>query len=150
MTVEYTLLPLKYALAFQITSESLAEVNNALDHFKGEFRASNGWTIKKVACPQIDMTSKTIFLRGSSTNRDYEPSVATFDSNVQRDVTIKEIGEAILEFNYAAAWYAGCRTIFEQSERLAFFGWTGTEPVKIDKDGDGNNKLPNRPFFSYN
>lgn len=148
--VEYTLLPLKNTLVFQITKQSLADVKQALEYFKGDNQTSNGWSIKQVAQPQIDMASKTIFLRGMSKHKDNIAQVLTFNSDVERDAAMKEIKQAMLDFNYVAAFYDSCGLCWEQAERWAIFGWTGTAPIKIDEDGDANNKLPNKPFFSYN
>lgn len=90
------------AIAFQVVSQSTL----ITDHIKkfGPFTASNGWSIKIENAPELDVRTKTIFLRGSNASLDKRVD-RTWDmnSNYSRDNVISAVDKALNELVSAVA-----------------------------------------------
>ena len=90
------------AIAFQVTDQS----TKITDFIKrnGPFVASNGWTIAVESAPELDVATKTIFLRGSNSSLDKRVD-RTWDinSNYNRDNVICAADDALNELVHAVA-----------------------------------------------
>jgi len=96
MLLKYNLIPLQRAFVFQILGqdESLSEYVK----YNGPFRASNGWEVKIVAEPEVNVEERTIYLRGKDSTKDLNAHRnCHFDSNYDRDYVIDEVNSALKE-----------------------------------------------------
>jgi hypothetical protein len=88
--------PFERAIAFQVTNQN----PQITDYIKqnGIFRASNGWTVTCQVAPELDIATKTIYLRGSNSNLDKRVD-RTWDlkDNYRRDKYINEADQALKE-----------------------------------------------------
>ena len=97
------------AFNFQIHEQS----KDLTDFVKdcGYFHSTNGWKVEVAAHPEIYLSGKTIYLRGSNANKDFKiQSVSDVDQSVvnRLDFQIKEtLGELVKSFKQAQK-YRGC------------------------------------------
>lgn len=95
--LKVNLVKLDKYLAFQV-SEQTAPVTAYIDLLGKRFTASNGWKIKSIHAPEIDLKSKTIYLRGSETIGDNRVWLAENKDQATIDLAYNEIKLAIKEF----------------------------------------------------
>lgn len=96
------LIPFVKAFIFQIVNQ-----NKRLDEFLktvgGTYRATNGWKIKTSKAPEVDIDSKTIWLRGGDKQQDLRVHrYWNISSDFIRDKYIAEIDSALNEFANSA------------------------------------------------
>lgn len=85
------------ALVFQITDQDLS-IDNYIN-LNGTFTATNGWTIRKANCPEIDVLTKTIFLRGDDFDkRRRVSSVWDLSSQSKAETIVSQVDTALREF----------------------------------------------------
>lgn len=95
--LKYSLLPLERAFAFQITEQS-ESIIQAIKYIGGSFYASNGWQIKIDACPEIRVTSRTIYLRGTDKDQNLRVDRTwNLSSNHYRDEILSQVKAALSE-----------------------------------------------------
>lgn len=95
--INYDLKAFERAFAFQIKSQD-PRVKSILDENGGVFYASNGWKIRISKVPEVNVFSKTIYLRGSDSSKDIRiDRTWNVPSNYYRDTVIKEVSDAITQ-----------------------------------------------------
>lgn len=95
--LNYSLLPMERAFAFQITEQS-ESIKRAINYVGGSFYSSNGWTIKLDACPEIRVTSRTIYLRGNDASHNLRVDRTwNLNSNLERDEILSQVNKALSE-----------------------------------------------------
>lgn len=101
--LDYTIGKFERALDFQVTKQS-TKYTNALK--QASFTASNGWTITTADCPELNVKSKTIYLRGADSSKDLRVD-RTWDlsSDLKRDQIVSEATHALEEFRTWVNWY---------------------------------------------
>lgn len=93
--ITYFLTPVDRGFAFRIDQQS-SLLTDALK--SKDFLASNGWRIAMEEGPAINISTKTIFLRGSNKDMDYRIDRSSdLASNRTRDKYVSEINSAIAE-----------------------------------------------------
>lgn len=108
MGITYNLDLFERAFAFQVLgqSHSLSEYVSKY----GPIFTSNGWKVVVDSEPEIDLTSKTIYLRGEKSSKDLKVDrVWDLHSNYQRDKIAREIRTAIDEVN-SKTWKTASKT----------------------------------------
>lgn len=150
--ITYSLKPFEKAFAFQITDQ-----NPAISKFLGKagsFRASNGWIIKVSKMPEVNIFSKTIYVRGTSSSNDFRiDRTWNLPSNTMRDTVIRDVNEALSELITSVRRYEQSRQmdkytvyfpdewdyiVYERSfAPEAEIAWNG----KFDSEGWGPNRL---------
>lgn len=147
--ITYSLKAFEKAYAFQITDQDPA-VKSFIDR-NGSFSASNGWIIKLAKVPEVNVFSKTIYLRGSNSSDDFRiDRTWNLPSNTMRDRVINEVSTAISELissikrstwkqpTYALFPYEWDYIVYEANfAPEARRTWSG----KFDSEGWGPNKL---------
>ena len=90
------------AVIFQITGQ-----DHSIDNYMnsvGTFNATNGWTIRKANCPEVDIRTKTIFLRGDSFDKRRRVSrVWDLSSQHLAEATVSQVDIALKELVNAVA-----------------------------------------------
>lgn len=94
--------PFERAIAFQVTNQD-DQITSYLKRV-GTFTASNGWKVTISVGPELDIRTKTIFLRGADANRNKRVD-RTWDltSNSNRDLYIQAADVALQELTNAAS-----------------------------------------------
>lgn len=82
------------AIAFQVVSQS-TEITDFIKK-NGTFHASNGWNIAIDNAPELDIASKTIYLRGSDVSQNKRVD-RTWDlsTNSRRDDYVRAVDQAL-------------------------------------------------------
>jgi hypothetical protein len=148
--INYDLKAFERAFAFQIKSQD-PEVTSFLRSIGGIFTASNGWKIKISKVPEINVFSKTIYLRGTDSSKNLRiDRTWNVPSNSYRDSVISGVSDAITElissvnarlnyqtYMYIPTWdeYNYTTARYWASEVQA--AWNG----KFDSEGWGPNKV---------
>lgn len=151
--IKYDLKAFECAYAFQITSQDPI-IAAYLNRIGGTYYASNGWKIRISKVPEIDVFSKTIYLRGSDASKDLRVDRTwNLPSNSFRDAVIGEVATAITEIISSARDYSHFVSVsfFEYGATgVSYFTPEVKAPAKfkIDSEGWGNNKLdPSKKTF---
>lgn len=148
--INYDLKAFERAFTFQIKSQD-PEVASFIRSLGGVFTASNGWKIKISKVPEINVFSKTIYLRGADSSK-YLRIDRTWNtpSNSYRDSVINGVSGAIAElissvnarlnyqtYMYVPTWdeYNYATVCYRTPEVQAT--WNG----KFDSEGWGPNKV---------
>jgi hypothetical protein len=148
--ITYSLKAFEKAYAFQITDQDPA-VKSFLDNRSGSFSASNGWVIKLAKVPEVNVFSKTIYLRGSNSSGNFRiDRTWNLPNNTMRDRVISEVSTAISELISSvkrSTWKQPTYEVFPDEWDYivyeAYFApeakptWSG----KFDSEGWGPNKL---------
>lgn len=161
--IEYNLNPFERAFIFQITKQD-SKVKSLLERIGGTFYASNGWKIQISAEPEVNVFSKTIFLRGSNASLDLKVDRTwNLPSNSFRDSVISQVKRALSEIISSAKTFNNFVTsdgvVFDRfiiSDKLLDFAEVlvniasevmppKRKQFRVDSEGWGNNKLdPNK------
>jgi len=95
--LSFVIKPYELAFTFQILSQD-SIIEDAINSVGGSFHTSNGWTIRVKNSPELKVVSKRIYLRGANSALDYRiDRTWNFSSNVERDMYISEIRQAMAE-----------------------------------------------------
>ena len=133
------------ALAFQVT-EQLPEVRQYLESIGGIFVADNGWYITTYKAPELNVTKKIIFLRGSNWADNLHVD-RTWDlkSNSVRDSIIAEVTTALHQFNASVYEAQALRTSTTVEESPIVFKTFAIELREPDttRHASGGNKSIN-------
>lgn len=162
--ISYKITPYERAFTFQILSQDRA-VKNAIDSVGGVYYTSNGWKVSVKNSPEVKVVSKRLYLRGANTANDWRiDRTWNFRSNYERDRAIASLETALndiisfareydnsryfvkddcweesaIMFDDYGVWYYNCAPEAQVIVR-------GSEPVKIDANGWGNNKPGDKP-----
>lgn len=149
--INYDLKAFERAFAFQITRQD-PEVASFLKSIGGIFTASNGWKIKISKVPEINVFSKTIYLRGTDSSKNLRiDRTWNTPSNRFRDTVITEVSAAITELISSVNARLNYQTYFMPMTWLEYDAWTifgnfapEAEPKwsgKFDSEGWGPNKV---------
>jgi len=95
-------IPLERAFVFQVVKQS----SKLYDYLKrnGSFTASNGWVVTSQVAPEINLLSKTIFLRGGNTAKDLRIHRCwDLSNNENRTKFMTEINQALQELTNVVA-----------------------------------------------
>lgn len=148
--ITYDLKAFERAFAFQITRQD-PEVASFVRSIGGIFTASNGWKIKISKVPEINVFSKTIYLRGTDSSKNLRiDRTWNTPSNRFRDNVVKEVSDAITELISSVYARLNFQTymqvpdwdyceIYQTSNFApeAKASWSG----KFDSEGWGPNKI---------
>lgn len=120
------------AITFQIVEQD-QKITDAITKY-GPFTASNGWSIKIENAPELDIATKTIFLRGRNSSLDKRVD-RTWDlkDNYSRDKYISQADNALNELVQSLA----SQTIYPAAY------WIPT-PISV---GSANCKTCNKPLI---
>lgn len=153
--INYDLKAFEKAFAFQIKSQDPA-ITSYLQAIGGTFHASNGWKVVLSKVPEINVFSKTIYVRGTNSSKDLRiDRTWNLPSNSYRDTVIKEVSDAISEIISSATRRGQTYIAYYPYEYYEVFGVSyftpevkATPKFRIDSEGWGNNKLdPSKTTF---
>lgn len=148
--INYNLKAFEKAFAFQITSQD-SVIDSWLKGIGGVFTASNGWKIKISKVPEINVFSKTIYLRGSDSSKNLRiDRTWNTPSNRFRDNVITEVSDAIAELISSVKSDLTYKTyvspfVYDEYDAI-FFSYLAPEVRaewngKFDSEGWGPNKV---------
>lgn len=160
--LRYDLKPYERAFTFRVLSQDKT-IKDAIASVGGSFVTSNGWTISTKRSPEIKVVSKRIYLRGSNKANDMRiDRTWNIPSNFKLHQYLHQINQALAETISFAQSYKDTYDSFHTYPNgiLSNFhrvNWTSevqpsiceckTQPVHINADGWGNNKLKSLPTW---
>ena len=170
--ISYKITPYERAFTFQILSQDKV-VGKAIESIGGLFYTRNGWKASVKNSPEVKVVSKQLFLRGKNSANDMRiDRTWNFKSNRERDNAIASLNSALLDVIEFAREYDNSRYFTADVDNATFFVddvWEeatfiddygiwyynhapearlmvrNSNPVKIDANGWGNNKLEGKP-----
>lgn len=163
--ISYKITPYERAFTFQILSQDKA-VKRAIDSIGGLFYTSNGWKVSIKNSPEVKVVSKQLFLRGANSANDMRiDRTWNFRSNYERDRAISSLEVALADIiSFArehensryfakgdyweddyAIWFDNYGTWYYNYAPEAQLMVYGSNSVKIDANGWGNNKMEGKP-----
>lgn len=103
-----TYIPLKVVFKTLDHGQVVGWIESQDDRYRDydlKFRASNGWAIRSTSYPELEITEKTLWIRGNRRSHDHtlfllHGSFAELDPDSQQRVR-QEIEQAVEEFNKA-------------------------------------------------
>ena len=160
--LRYDLTPYERAFTFRVLSQDKA-IKDAIASVGGSFVTRNGWTIQIARSPEIKVVSKRIYLRGSNNANDKRiDRTWNVPSNIKLHQYINQIDQALAEIiSFAQSYKDTYDSYHTYPDRILSnfhkVNWASEvqlpicscnpQPVRIDAQGWGNNKLKDIPTW---